>query len=268
MTIIEGLASSEELRNVGTLLSSKGSPDKLLERSRSERLKVHTPFWNAHSKSFIWQTWKRVQWGQSSQPTEQVLRKFLSWTDKTKKSTTLSQKNKNHEKIANSDAQQQIDTQTLDTHHRWDPTSYPLPCINPVFSNLILARRISLSCENNNTDPISGAPPSDRKVHHVFGKPLSSCLHQFRLWNWKLLINLFLQLTECNLWLQNGHRLKETKNWNELVSNFKIWNLVLKQAGNQLPPTTCHPDCCHTADGRFRVESPYQEKKSKTTLDQ
>ncbi len=44
MTIIEGLASSEELRNVGTLLSSKGSPDKLLERSRSERCKVHTPF--------------------------------------------------------------------------------------------------------------------------------------------------------------------------------------------------------------------------------
>jgi hypothetical protein len=44
MTIIEVLASSEELRNVGTLLSSKGSPDKLLERSRSERHKVHTPF--------------------------------------------------------------------------------------------------------------------------------------------------------------------------------------------------------------------------------
>jgi hypothetical protein len=44
MTIIEGLASSEELRNVGTLLSSKGSPDKLLERSRSERCKVHIPF--------------------------------------------------------------------------------------------------------------------------------------------------------------------------------------------------------------------------------
>jgi hypothetical protein len=57
-----------------------------------------------------------------------VLRKFLSWTDKTKKSTTLSQKNKNHEKIANSDVQQQIDTQTL-TNSRYTPQmgSYILP---------------------------------------------------------------------------------------------------------------------------------------------
>jgi hypothetical protein len=56
------------------------------------------------------------------------LRKFLSWTDKTEKSTTLSQKNKNHEKIANSDAQQQ-NRYTNSTNSRYTPQmgSYILP---------------------------------------------------------------------------------------------------------------------------------------------
>ncbi len=116
------------IKECGYTTELKREPWQVVREIQEWETQSAHSLWNPHSKSFIWQTWKKVQWGQSSQPTEQVLRKFLSWTDKTEKSTTLSQKNKNHEKIANSDAQQQ-NRYTNSTNSRYTPQmgSYILP---------------------------------------------------------------------------------------------------------------------------------------------